>query len=116
MYTHLKMYSLTLTYKPINILLLQLGILLGMEDVGWTEDTTLVTMETEGSNCFNEALKSRKIVTLEAIKSIAKSLGALSVSTRLFEMSQDSKFKIKSQTVTDQEALDSCLNFARNHR
>ena len=110
------MYSLTLTYEPITIFLLQLGILLGMEDVGWTEDTTLVTMETEGSNCFNEALKSGKIVTLEAIKSIAKSLGALSVSTRLFEMSQDSKFKIKSQTVTDQEALDSCLNFAKNHR
>ena len=87
-----------------------------MEDVGWTENTTLVTMETKGSNCFNEALKNGRIVTLEAINSIAKSLGALSVSTRLFEMSQDPKFKIKSQTVTDQEALDSCLNFAKNHR
>ena len=48
-----------------------------MEDVGWTEDTTLVTMETEGSNCFNEALKSGRIVTLNGINSIAKSLGAL---------------------------------------
>ena len=44
--------------------------------------------------------------------SIAKSLGALSVSKKLFEMSKDPKHKIKSCLVTDQEALDSCLNFA----
>ena len=48
-----------------------------MEDVKWNLNVPLVTMETEGSNCFNEALKCGKIVTLNGINSIAKSLGAL---------------------------------------
>ena len=87
-----------------------------MEDVEWNSVVPLVTMETEGSNCFNEALKAGKIVTLTGINSIAKSLGALSVSQKLFDMSQESKYQIKSCIVTDQEALESCLNFASEHR
>ena len=39
-----------------------------------------------------------------------------SVSERLFQMAQDSKHKIKSCIVTDQEALQSCFNFASDHR
>ena len=38
-----------------------------MEDVQWNSKVPLVTMETEGSNCFNEALKAGKIVTLNGI-------------------------------------------------
>ena len=49
---------------------------------------------------------------MDGPNSIAKSLGALSVSQKLFEMSQDPKHKIKSCLVTDQEALESCFNFA----
>ena len=44
-----------------------LGLLMGMEDVKWNSKVQLVTMETEGSNCFNEALKAGKIVTLNGI-------------------------------------------------
>jgi len=95
---------------------LAIGLLMGMEDVKWNSKVPLVTMETEGSNCFNEALKAGKIVTLNGINSIAKSLGALSVSQKLFEMSQDPKHRIKSCLVTDQEALESCFNFATEHR
>ena len=40
---------------------------MGMEDVEWNSNVPLVTMETEGSNCFNEALKAGKIVTLNGI-------------------------------------------------
>ena len=40
---------------------------MGMEDVKWNSKIPLVTMETEGSNCFNEALKAGKIVTLNGI-------------------------------------------------
>ena len=43
------------------------GLLMGMEDVKWNSKVPLVTMETEGSNCFNEALKAGKIVTLNGI-------------------------------------------------
>ena len=40
---------------------------MGMEDVKWNLKIPLITMETEGSNCFNEALKAGKIVTLNGI-------------------------------------------------
>ena len=86
-----------------------------MEEVNWHKSVDLITMETEGSNCFNAALKEGKIVTLDGINSIAKSLGALSVSSKLFEMSFKNP-KIKSLTVTDQEALSSCFKFANDHR
>ena len=90
---------------------------MGMEAVNWNKQVSLITMETEGSNCFNEAIKRGKIVTLKAINSIAKSLGALSVSTKLFEMSQMSHmYTIKSQIVTDKQALESCLRFSKDHR
>jgi len=38
------------------------------------------------------------------------------VSEKLFQMAQDSKYQIKSCVVTDQEALQSCFNFASDHR
>lgn len=42
------------------------GVLRGMDKVGWT-NTPLVTMETEGADCFNAAIKRGEIVTLPAI-------------------------------------------------
>ena len=54
--------------KGTKIMYFQLsGILMGMEDVQWNSKVPLITMETEGSNCFNEALKAGKIVTLNGI-------------------------------------------------
>ena len=93
-----------------------LGVLLGMEQVGWNPHVPLITMETEGSNCFYAALEAGKIVTLDGINSIAKSLGALSVSEKLFELAHTSEHTVKSYTVTDEEALLSCLEFSKLHR
>ena len=42
--------------------------------------------------------------------SVAKSLGALSVSQQLFDSAQ--KRKILSEVVTDREAVDACVKFA----
>ena len=52
------------------------GILMGMERVGWACSVPLLTMETQGADCFNKAIGSGRIVRLEAIKSVATSLGA----------------------------------------
>ena len=88
-----------------------------MEAVNWNSRLPLITMETEGSNCFNAALKAGKIVTLNGINSIAKSLGALSVSQKLFDLSQNkTKHDIRSYTITDKEALESCRNFSTDQR
>jgi len=43
-------------------------------------------METIGANCLNEALKEKKLVTLDEISSIATALGALEVVPELFEL------------------------------
>ena len=42
------------------------GVVRGAEKMGWT-DVPLVAMETEGADCFNQALKANKVVTLPAI-------------------------------------------------
>jgi L-serine/L-threonine ammonia-lyase len=88
-----------------------------MEAVGWNLTVPLITMETEGADCFNAALKAGQIVKLDAITSIASSLGALSVCQKLFELSTKSnKHKVNSIVVSDKEALDTCMDFAKDHR
>ena len=51
------------------------GILIGMERSGWSGTVPLLTMETEGADCFNAAIQKKEIVKLEAINSVATSLG-----------------------------------------
>ena len=51
------------------------GILIGMERSGWSGNVPLLTMETEGADCFNAAIQKKEIVKLEAINSVATSLG-----------------------------------------
>lgn len=89
------------------------GLVIGMERNNW-KDVPLVAMETEGANCFNEALKAGKVVTLPAITSVAKTLGALSVSAQLFHSSKQRP--ILSELVSDKEAVSSCVRFADDHR
>ena len=95
---------------------LAVGLLKGMQDCDWNTKVPLIAMETEGSNCFHEALKAKKIVNLESINSIAKSLGALSVSEELLKMALSQDFKVQSHIVSDRDALSACLDFAKYHR
>ena len=55
------------------------GLLEGLERHGWGE-TTLVTAETEGASCFASAMEAGEPVRLDAITSVATSLGALQAS------------------------------------
>ena len=85
--------------------------------MGWHQ-VPVVLAETVGADCFNAALKAGQLVTLHSISSVAKSLGALTVSEKLFELATlaDEKFEIISRVVTDKEAIRSCLSFADDHR
>jgi hypothetical protein len=49
-----------------------------MQKHGWN-DVPIVVVETEGAHSFHQAVKEDKLVYLEAITSIAKTLGALCV-------------------------------------
>ena len=93
------------------------GILLGLKSAAWN-DCPLVVMETSGADCFNRSIREGRIVKLDDIRSIAKSLGALAVCDRLWELTSDEKqnHPVVSHVVTDAMAVDACLKFERDHR
>lgn len=76
----------------------------------------IIAAETEGANCFNESIKHGKIVTLDRITSIAKTLGAKTCAKKLFELYLENSKQIKSLVVTDKEAVDACIRFLDDHR
>ncbi|XP_023321257.1 serine dehydratase-like isoform X2 [Eurytemora carolleeae] len=65
---------------------LVLGLLQGLEKAGWSS-TPVLAMETEGAHCFAAARQAGQVVQLAGITSVATSLGALSVSETLFNLS-----------------------------
>jgi L-serine/L-threonine ammonia-lyase len=89
------------------------GVLLGMHKNDW-RDVPVIAAETEGAASFAAAVAARRPVDLEAITSIATSLGALRVSDEAFRWI--SRHAIHSVVVTDQEAIRSCLTFANKLR
>lgn len=92
---------------------LMAGVLQGMQDVGWDE-VPLIAMETKGANCFDAAVQAGKLVTLDEITSIAKSLGARTVAAKALEWTH--KHKIINHVCSDQEAVLACERFADDHR
>ena len=89
--------------------------MLGIRRHGWTK-VPMVVMETEGAKSFNEALQAGEVVKLDAIKSIATSLGSLCIQKELLEMAQSTEFNVISGVVSDRSAVKSCLRFADDHR
>ena len=92
---------------------LMCGALQGMHAVGW-QDVPLVAVETVGAHSLNAAVAAGEPVTLDAITSVATSLGARRVSERAFEWTK--QHEVIATTVTDDEAVQACLDVAREHR
>jgi threonine dehydratase len=61
-------------------------------------------VETEGADCMSKSLAAGKVVTLETITSVARTLGAPAPSERTFAMAQ--RYLEDVTVVPDQEALD----------
>lgn len=89
------------------------GVVQGLHKNGW-ENVPVIAVETEGSASFAVSQRAGKLVSLEKIDSIAKSLGAKTVSRQTLEWNK--KHKIKSVTVTDRQAVSACIGFANDHR
>ncbi|PTT77826.1 serine dehydratase, partial [Pelomonas sp. HMWF004] len=92
---------------------LMCGVLQGMHDVGWGE-VPLVAVETVGAHSLHAAIQAGGLVTLDAITSIATSLGARRVSERAFAWTR--QHTVVSTTVTDHAALQACFDMEREHR
>jgi len=107
------------TQKPDAIILsvggggLLCGVVQGLNNNNW-QDVPLIAVETKGADSFATSQKAGKLVTLEKIDSIAKTLGAKTVSRQTLEW--DKKHEIKSVVVSDQQAVSACINFANDHR
>ena len=95
---------------------LLMGILEGMDASDWNA-TRVVTAETEGAASLAKSIAAGEHLTLPAITSIATSLGALRVSSTLFERCATlGPDRIHPVICTDTEAVQACLDLSRQHR
>lgn len=89
------------------------GMLQGMHRVGW-DDVPVLAVETEGAASFKAAAEAGRLVRLEAIRSLATTLGALSVTPELMRWKE--RHAIAHCAVSDRQAVDACLRFLDDHR
>ncbi len=89
------------------------GVLQGMHAAGW-QDVPLVAVETAGADSLRAAVDAGRLVTLDAITSIAGSLGARRVCERALDWTR--RHAVTVTTVTDADAIAACLKLADDHR
>ena len=94
---------------------LLLGILRGLTRNNWT-DVPVLAMETYGAESLYEAMKQGELVTLDGIKSIAKSLGSTRVAEEVPKAIEKYDGKVYSQLCTDMEAIEAVERFLADHR
>lgn len=89
------------------------GVAEGMARNGW-EQVPIIAVETEGAASFHAAVQAGQTVALDAITSIASSLGAKRVCEQSLQYAQ--KRPVQSALVSDTSALDACERFLTDHR
>jgi L-serine/L-threonine ammonia-lyase len=85
------------------------GIVQGLDQVGWS-NIPVLAVETKGADALNTSLECGKMVTLDAITSIASSLGASRVAEKAFEYGLRSN--VRSVVLSDAEAAMGCWRLA----
>lgn len=89
------------------------GVIEGLIKNNW-EDTQVIAVETEGTASLFKSIRKNKLITLDKIDSIAKSLGAKKVSLKAFEYAK--KYNVKPYLVSDEAAINACVKFANDYR
>ncbi len=92
---------------------LQCGVLEGLHRVGWA-DVPVITIETEGAASFAKSVEAGHLITLDAIRSIATTLGARTVTGEALAWTQ--RHTIRPWVLSDRAALNACFRFADEHR
>jgi len=95
---------------------LLLGVLRGLQDVGWEREVTAVACETEGANALALSVEAGHQVHLHEITSIAKSLGSPYPSAALLERCLREPRAVRPWVCSDRQAVSACLRFAEDHR
>ena len=78
--------------------------------------TKVIASETDGASCFKQSWEAEDVVTLPGIDSIATSLGATSCTPVALERARTHDGGFATTACTDEEAVDACVRFARDHR
>ncbi len=89
------------------------GLYLGLKRHGW-DKTHVVSAETDGADCFAAAMRAGAPTRLEAITSVATSLGALECSPTALQMAQSHPTDVC--TVSDGEAVAGAAALLDDHR
>jgi L-serine/L-threonine ammonia-lyase len=89
------------------------GVIQGLRRQGWRE-VPVLAVETEGADSLSQAVAAGRPVELPAITSIATTLGARRVCERAFAWTQE--HPVSSVVVSDRQAVQACLDFAREQR
>lgn len=89
------------------------GVIEGLQRNGWN-DVEVIAVETEGAASFRAATLAGAPVEIDAISSIATSLGAKRVCEQSVEYFKS--HRIESVVVSDADALDACERFLVDHR
>ena len=89
------------------------GVVQGLQRNGWT-DVPVIAVETEGAASLHASLQAGRRITLDAITSIATSLGAKQVCEEAFRIATEAP--LVSTTVSDRAAVAACLRFVDDHR
>ena len=92
---------------------LMVGVLEGMHEVGWN-DVPVVAVETEGTSSLAQSVAAGELVTLDAIESIATTLGARTVAPAA--LAWTSRHDVVPVVVSDRAAVSACTRFADDHR
>lgn len=90
------------------------GIALAVDSLGKSDDISLYAVETEGANSLNASLESQKLVELDAITSIAKTLGARKLSE--FNFQTLNRLITKSFVISDKDTVKSLVNFLNHEK
>lgn len=89
------------------------GVLEGMHHHGWT-DVPVLAVETQGARSLNAAVEAGALVTLPAITTVAKTLGARRVAARALAWTREHPVRVA--TVSDTQALRAIFRFADEQR
>lgn len=92
---------------------LLLGLLDGLKRNG-LEDVPVFSIETVGADSLSQSVDEDHPVTLDAITSVASSLGARRVADAAFEAVKQGR--VTCLTVTDRQAVDASAKFLDDHR
>ena len=89
------------------------GVVEGLRRNGLA-DVPVLAVETAGADSLAASVRAGRHAALEAIRSVATSLGAKKVAAAAWSVYQT--HPVTSHVVSDRKAVDACLRFATDHR